>query len=107
MALYNHACVWEDDPSMWPKSIFCNGMLLVNNEKMSKSKGNFYTLKDIISKYTADTVRLAAANAGDTLENANFEEPVATKALLYFPVFLESLQGYVAGSTPLGDGKKD
>ena len=31
MALYNHACVWEKEPELWPKSFFCNGWLLVNN----------------------------------------------------------------------------
>ena len=33
-------------------------MLLINGEKMSKSLGNFYTLKEVLDKYPADAVRL-------------------------------------------------
>merc|ERR1719352_1280711 len=68
MCLYNHAAVWDKEPELWPRSFFCNGWLLVNDEKMSKSKGNFFTLADIIQKFSADTVRMALANSGDTLE---------------------------------------
>lgn len=25
MSLYNHACVWEKEPDMWPRGFFCNG----------------------------------------------------------------------------------
>jgi len=105
MALYNHACVWEKEPEMWPRSIFCNGWLLVNNEKMSKSKGNFFTLTDIVNKYTADTVRLAMASAGDTLEPANFDETVANKALLFMPPFLENLKAVASGSEKLDESE--
>ena len=35
-----------------------SGMLLINGEKMSKSLGNFYTLKEVLDKYPADAVRL-------------------------------------------------
>jgi len=104
MSLYNHACVWEKEPDMWPKGFFCNGWLLVNNEKMSKSKGNFFTIADIISKFSADTVRAACANSGDTLEDANFEEDVAKNVLLFMPVFLENMKAITSGSEPLLDG---
>jgi len=107
MSLYNHACVWEKEPELWPKGFFCNGWLLVNNEKMSKSKGNFFTVADIIQKYSADTVRLALANSGDTLEPANFDESVCNKALLSFPVFLENMKAIVEGKEPLREGKAD
>jgi len=34
------------------------GMLRVDGDKMSKSLGNFYTLKEVLDKYPADAVRL-------------------------------------------------
>lgn len=92
---------------MWPQSMFCNGWLLVNNEKMSKSKGNFFTLTDIISKYSADAVRMALANSGDTLEPANFEEAVCSKSLLFYPVFLDSLKAFIDGTEKVDTGKED
>ena len=34
------------------------GFLNINNEKMSKSLGNFFTVRDILKKYSAQTIRL-------------------------------------------------
>lgn len=36
-ALYNHTAFFPKN--LWPKSIRCNGHLLLNSEKMSKSTG--------------------------------------------------------------------
>ena len=44
MSLYNHAAIWEDHKYM-PRGFFCNGWVLVNGDKMSKSKGNFRTIR--------------------------------------------------------------
>lgn len=72
MALFNHAAVWESDPSKWIQSIYCNGHILVDNEKMSKAAGNFILLGDALDEYTADGTRLAFAEAGDSMNDANF-----------------------------------
>ncbi|CDI97282.1 leucyl tRNA synthetase [Echinococcus multilocularis] len=80
--LYNHVAMWPEDPQLWPRGIFANGLLLLNSEKMSKSTGNFLTLSDAIDKYSADGLRLALADAGDTLEDANMEESMAEAGLL-------------------------
>lgn len=37
--LYNHTAMWAGQPEMWPRSMRCNGHLLLNAEKMSKSTG--------------------------------------------------------------------
>ena len=34
-----------------------NGFVRVDNEKMSKSLGNFFTIRDVLAKYEAETVR--------------------------------------------------
>ena len=39
-----------------------NGFLLVNKEKMSKSLGNFFLIRDIIQKYSPETVRFFILN---------------------------------------------
>lgn len=44
MSLYNHAAIWEDHNKM-PRGFFCNGWILVNGKKMSKSEGNFLTIR--------------------------------------------------------------
>ncbi|MGI6754649.1 MAG: cysteine--tRNA ligase [Atopobiaceae bacterium] len=48
-------CAWD---SALANTWMHTGMLRVNGEKMSKSLGNFFTLKDILDKYPADAVRL-------------------------------------------------
>jgi cysteinyl-tRNA synthetase len=35
-----------------------NGFVMVNKEKMSKSLGNFFTVKEILKKFSADVLRL-------------------------------------------------
>ena len=74
MSLFNHAAIWENEPDKWPRSFFCNGFINVENEKMSKSKGNFITLIDAVKQYGADAARLACALAGDSINDANFTQ---------------------------------
>lgn len=38
--------------------------------------GNFKTLKQAIEEYSADAMRIALADAGDTMDDANFDEKV-------------------------------
>ncbi|KAG5633144.1 putative leucine--tRNA ligase, cytoplasmic, partial [Asterophora parasitica] len=59
-----------------------NGHLTLNGKKMSKSLGNFLTLRDGIRKFGADATRLSLADAGDGLEDANFEEKTANANIL-------------------------
>ena len=82
MCLFNHCAIWRDFPEKWPKKFFCNGWILVNGEKMSKSKGNFYTIADACQQFGADATRIALAQAGDGLEDANFTIENAEVAIL-------------------------
>ena len=38
--------------------------------------GNFKTLQQAIQEYSADAMRIALADAGDTMDDANFDEKV-------------------------------
>ncbi|KAK4294869.1 hypothetical protein Pmani_032536 [Petrolisthes manimaculis] len=87
--LYNHTAIWPTQKEMWPTGIRANGHLLLNSEKMSKSTGNFLTLTDALDKYGADGMRLALANAGDSIEDANFETQVADSGVLRLWTFVE------------------
>ncbi|KAL8666425.1 MAG: hypothetical protein Q9202_001448 [Teloschistes flavicans] len=78
--LYIHLALFP--PEFWPRSIRANGHLMLNGEKMSKSTGNFLTLSDAVTKYGADASRIALADAGDGVEDANFEETVANQIIL-------------------------
>jgi leucyl-tRNA synthetase len=82
MALFNHAAIWEDEPELWPKGYYCNGHVLVDAEKMSKSKGNFLIMSETIDQYSADATRFACADAGDSLDDANFSRETADSAII-------------------------
>jgi len=45
-----------------PDSVIVHGFLTVNNEKMSKSRGTFYTAKDFLKKYDSEHLRYYYAN---------------------------------------------
>ena len=72
MSLYNHAAIWDTESDKWPQSFFCNGHILIDKEKMSKSRGNFKTLRDAMTEYGVDATRIALADSGDTLDDPNF-----------------------------------
>jgi len=82
MSLFNHAAIWEEEPDLWPRGYYCNGHVLVDAEKMSKSKGNFLMMKDTSDQYGADATRFACADAGDSLDDANFSRENADAAVL-------------------------
>ena len=81
-SIYNHTAIWEDDATKWPRAFRTNGHLLLNGEKMSKSTGNFKTLKAAIEEYSSDAMRFALADAGDGIEDANFVDETANAAIL-------------------------
>ena len=67
MCLYNHAAIWPNESeTRWPKSMYTNGFVLLDGDKMSKSTGNFLMLDEACELYSADAVRFALADAGDS-----------------------------------------
>eukprot|EP00178_Gracilaria_changii_P008767 TRINITY_DN2628_c0_g1_i1.p1 TRINITY_DN2628_c0_g1~~TRINITY_DN2628_c0_g1_i1.p1 ORF type:complete len:1091 (-),score=189.75 TRINITY_DN2628_c0_g1_i1:3691-6963(-) len=78
--LYNHVAIFPEEH--WPQGVRVNGHALLNAEKMSKSTGNFLTLRDAIAQYTADGVRFALADASDTVEDANVAMKTADDTIL-------------------------
>jgi leucyl-tRNA synthetase len=82
MALFNHAAIWDDEPELWPKGYYTNGHVLVDAEKMSKSKGNFLMMDETIDIFSADATRFACADAGDSIEDANFSRETADTAIV-------------------------
>jgi len=49
---------------------------------MSKSTGNFMTLNQCIKKFGSEATRFALCDAGDTLDDANFESETANAAIM-------------------------
>lgn len=49
----SEACNGETFANYWMH----NGYITINNEKMSKSKGNFFTVRDILNEYDGEVIR--------------------------------------------------
>ena len=74
-AIFNHTAIWDE--TKWPKAYALNGYVTVNGEKMSKSKGNFLMIKDIIEEYGSDIARITILSGGEGIDDANWEEDFA------------------------------
>uniref|UniRef100_A0A1D2A3Q3 leucine--tRNA ligase n=2 Tax=Auxenochlorella protothecoides TaxID=3075 RepID=A0A1D2A3Q3_AUXPR len=101
-ALYTHVALWG--PDKWPRSFRCNGHLQLNNAKMSKSTGNFKTMEQAILEYGADAMRIGLANAGDTMDDANFEHDTANQAILKLYRQVEWAEEVLAATQGMRDG---
>ncbi|KAK6465234.1 cytosolic leucyl tRNA synthetase [Scheffersomyces coipomensis] len=103
--LYTHVALFPK--RFWPKGIRINGHLMLNNAKMSKSTGNFMTLEQIVEKFGADASRIALADAGDSVEDANFDEGNANAAVLRLTTLKEWCEDIVKNKDSLRTGPTD
>jgi leucyl-tRNA synthetase len=104
-ALYNHAAIFPEDKM--PLSMRTNGHLMLNGKKMSKSTGNSLTLREAIEKFGADATRLSLADAGDGLEDANFEEKTANANILRIHTLLGWCEEMVKDQANLRHGPRN
>lgn len=95
MYIFNHCALFSQDK--WPISINCNGWILVNGEKMAKSKGNFITIENELKENSVDSVRLTLADSGDNMDDANYVTSKAseTNTLKLF-TFVEQIEKFIS-----------
>ncbi|TFK47205.1 leucyl-tRNA synthetase [Heliocybe sulcata] len=104
-ALYNHCAIFPEDK--WPASMRVNGHLMLNGQKMSKSKGNTLTLRESMEKFGADASRLALADAGDGMEDANFDEKNANANILRLHTLIGWCEENVKDQSKLRQGPRN
>jgi cysteinyl-tRNA synthetase len=79
-----------------------NGFVNINAEKMSKSLGNFFTIRDILDQYDAEVVRLFLLSthyrSPIDFSDANLKD--ARAGLDRFYTMKESAQKFLAGKKP-------
>ncbi|CAG8538744.1 7229_t:CDS:2, partial [Racocetra fulgida] len=103
--IYNHVAIFPE--RNWPRGVRSNGHLQINGEKMSKSSGNFMIVAEAVEKYGADATRLTLADAGDSIEDANFEESTANAAILRLFTLKEWCEEQVKNQDSLRMGPTD
>ncbi|MEA2089264.1 MAG: leucine--tRNA ligase [Thermoproteota archaeon] len=70
--IFHHVALFP--PEHWPKAIGVNGMLMSEGNKMSKSKGNFVTLKSAIEQYGADPTRCALLLGAEEMDDPDWRK---------------------------------
>ncbi|CAG8590245.1 13400_t:CDS:2 [Dentiscutata heterogama] len=103
--IYNHVAMFPEH--LWPRGVRSNGHLQINGEKMSKSRGNFMIVAESVEKYGADATRVTLADAGDSIEDANFEESTANAAILRLFTLKEWCEEQVKNQNNLRTGPTD
>lgn len=68
--LFHHIALF--DQKYWPRALAINGMIVVEGQKMSKSRGNVLNFRDIVEKFGADLVRINAIASAEGLEDPDW-----------------------------------
>src|SRR5512138_1095628 len=83
-----------------------NGFLEIDSEKMSKSLGNFFTIRDVLEKFDAEALRLFLL--GTHYRNPiNYSDAILVEAerrLAYLYETLDKVDRAAAGGSPAGEG---
>ncbi|XP_047325118.1 leucine--tRNA ligase, cytoplasmic-like [Impatiens glandulifera] len=99
--IYNHTALLPRH--QWPKAFRCNGHIMLNSEKMSKSTGNFRTLRQAIQEFSADATRFSLADAGDGMDDANFVFETANAAILRLTKEIAWMEEVLSAESSLRD----
>ncbi len=70
--LFQHAAIFPRE--LWPRGMGVNGILSIEGDKMSKSRGNFITLRDAVNRYGADATRLTLLLAAQNMDDPDWRE---------------------------------
>ncbi|KAK6915892.1 Aminoacyl-tRNA synthetase, class Ia [Dillenia turbinata] len=100
--VYNHTAIMSK--KHWPRGFRCNGHIMLNSEKMSKSTGNFRTLCQAIEEFSADATRFSLADAGDGVDDANFVFETANAAILRLTKEIAWMEEVLAAESDLRTG---
>jgi leucyl-tRNA synthetase len=95
--LFQHTALFPDH---LPKGIGVNGMLSIEGKKMSKSKGNFVTLKDALNEFGADPIRCALLLGGEAMNDPDWRRETVGDVL-------GKLRGFLSLVESIIDSKKE
>jgi len=81
-------------PAHWPRAIGVNGMVQMEGDKMSKSKGNVVPITEAIERYGADVVRATLLASAEGMDDPDWRAKNAQdihNRILSLPSFLSKL----------------
>ncbi|PLW79722.1 leucine--tRNA ligase [Candidatus Woesearchaeota archaeon] len=86
--IFNHVAIFDE--KYWPKGIGANGWVTVDGEKMSKSKGNMISLRDMVKEFSADASRITILNGGESMDDPNWDSGFAKTIMSKIESFFDS-----------------
>jgi leucyl-tRNA synthetase len=92
--IFHHVALFPREK--WPRRISVNGMINVEGEKMSKSLGNFITLKKALSDYGADATRATLLYSAEGMRDPDWRAKAAldmqSRLRAFYDLALKSLE---------------
>jgi leucyl-tRNA synthetase len=73
--IFNHTAIFPK--KLWPRQITTNGSVLMEGAKMSKSFGNIIPLREGLTKFGADPLRVGLLATAELLQDADFSPTLA------------------------------
>ncbi|MBN2357968.1 MAG: cysteine--tRNA ligase [Deltaproteobacteria bacterium] len=85
-----------------------NGFVNVNDEKMSKSLGNFFTIRDVTARFDPEAVRyfLLTTHYRSPLNFTDGQVEEAENRVAYIYETLARVESFLAQTAPAGDGEE-
>ncbi len=73
--IFNHVAIFPEQH--WPRGIGVNGYVSIQKQKMSKSKGVFKTLRDVIKAFSPDITRITILSTGEEMNDVDWDPDLA------------------------------
>ncbi len=103
--IFHHVALFPRE--LWPRGVCVGGILRIEGEEMSKSKGNFIPLRKAIEKYGADGTRLTLLLAAEEMDDPDWRERNAEESLRKLQELLSYVKRVSSSSFVEGESRID
>jgi len=103
--IFQHVALFDE--SLWPRCISVNGMITVEGEKMSKSKGNMIPIKASLAKYGADATRCTLLLAAEDMDDPDWRDKNAQETRRMLDLFLKIVDEILSSELEESENRLD
>ncbi|MEM2910755.1 MAG: leucine--tRNA ligase [Nitrososphaerota archaeon] len=103
--LFQHVALFDEN--LWPRCIGANGMITVEGEKMSKSKGNMIPIKAALAKYGVDATRCTLLLAAEDMDDPDWRDKNAQETRRMLDLFLKIVDEVLSSGLEASENRLD